>query len=171
MVRKCNDFIEYACGRPFPGVEVKLVSHNGDTVPPYIRGDLCIRSAGMFKCYYNDDESTKAALSDDGWYKSGDVGYMIDKGIIYAEGRLTRSILVAFPFRRLSWRCSYTTMKASKLPCWYQYLMIHSVTQSAYALFQNQAVHKRKWSASVFGKRFCGGSSPVCSFTKVFCEI
>ena len=92
MVRTCDDFTEYACGRPFPGVEVKVVSDNGDTVPPYIRGELCIRSEGMFKRYYNDDESTKAALSDDGWYKSGDVGYMTDKGIIYVEGRTSDTI-------------------------------------------------------------------------------
>ena len=87
MVKKSEDFIEYACGRPFPGVEVKVIGDDGNVVPPYTRGEIYIRSEGMFKCYYNDEESSKAVLSEDGWYKSGDVGYMTDDGIFYVEGR------------------------------------------------------------------------------------
>ena len=92
MVKRSEDFIEYACGRPLPAVEVKVISKDGDIVPPYTRGELCIRSEGMFKCYYNDEESTKIVLSEDGWYRSGDVGYMTDNGIFYVEGRISDTI-------------------------------------------------------------------------------
>ena len=87
LVKKREDFVEYACGMPFPGVEVKVVEADGKVVPPYTRGELYIRSEGMFQCYYNDKEGSKAVLSENGWYQSGDIGYMADDGIVYVEGR------------------------------------------------------------------------------------
>ena len=93
IVTNGDDFVEYACGRPLPGVELKVVNNNSEIVPPFIRGEICIRSEGMFKCYYNDEVSTRAAMSEDGWYKSGDAGYMTDGGIIYVEGRTSDTIV------------------------------------------------------------------------------
>ena len=86
-MKKREDFVEYACGRPFPGVEVKVIGTDGKIVPPYTRGEIHIRSEAMFQCYYNDNEGSKAVLTDNGWYQSGDIGYITDDGIVYVEGR------------------------------------------------------------------------------------
>ena len=92
-ISRSQDFTEYACGVPFPGVEVKIVGDDSKLVAPYIRGEIYIRSDGMFKCYYNDEEKTKAVLAEDGWYKTDDLGFMTEHGIFYVEGRKSDMII------------------------------------------------------------------------------
>ena len=93
LVSKTEDFIEFACGVPSAGVEIKIVGDDGTIVPPYTRGEIYVRSEGTFKGYFNDDEKTRAVLTEEGWYKTDDLGYMTEKGIFYVEGRKSDMIL------------------------------------------------------------------------------
>ena len=93
QVNRSKDFTEYACGVPFPGVEVKIIGDDGDIVSPYTRGEIYIRSGGMFKGYFNDPEKTNAAMLKDGWYKTDDLGFLTDEGLLYVEGRKSDMIL------------------------------------------------------------------------------
>ena len=43
------------------------------TDKPYARGELLVRSTTQFREYYKDEEETKRALTDDGWFKTGDI--------------------------------------------------------------------------------------------------
>ena len=93
QVSRSEDFTEYTCGVPFPGVEVKIIGDDGDIVSPYARGEIYIRSDGMFQGYFNDPEKTNAVLLKDGWYKTDDLGFLTDEGLLYVEGRKSDMII------------------------------------------------------------------------------
>ena len=73
-------------GRPLPGIEVRVTSPSGDAVPAGERGELAIRCPGMFHGYLGRPELTAARLRD-GWFQTGDVGYLDDQGRIHLCGR------------------------------------------------------------------------------------
>ncbi len=63
-------------GTPAPGVEVQIRPD----------GELWIRSRAVFAGYYGDDEKTRSALDEDGWFHTGDAGYADEDGhIIYLD--------------------------------------------------------------------------------------
>jgi len=57
-------------GRPCPGIDVKI----GD------RGEVMVRSAGVFKGYFKNDEATSEVIDPDGWFHTGDAGFMDPRG-------------------------------------------------------------------------------------------
>jgi long-chain acyl-CoA synthetase len=56
-------------------------------------GEIQFRGPPLFKGYWNNPEATAAALTDDGWYKSGDLGALDEKGRLHLHGR-KRDIIV-----------------------------------------------------------------------------
>ena len=64
------------------GVDVKLVDWGeyrlSDT--PYPRGEICVKSPCMTSGYLNRPDLTKTAFDDDGYYRTGDIGELVDKG-------------------------------------------------------------------------------------------
>ncbi len=64
-------------GKPLPGTEIHLADD----------GEILIRGPHVFKGYYRDPEATEAALSEDGWLRSGDLGAVTDDGFIRITGR------------------------------------------------------------------------------------
>ena len=93
LVDKSEDFIEHSCGKPVPGNELKIVDDNGEIVPVYTRGELYVRTKGMFFGYYNDQEKTRRVVTEDGWYKTDDVAFMTEDGMFYLEGRKSDMII------------------------------------------------------------------------------
>ena len=57
-------------GRPCPGIEVKI----GE------RGEVLVKSAGIFKGYFKNDEATREMLDPDGWFRTGDAGFVDPRG-------------------------------------------------------------------------------------------
>jgi long-chain acyl-CoA synthetase len=57
-------------GRPMPGVTLRIADH----------GEVQIRSPGLLKEYYRRPDATAAALTDDGWFLTGDAGFVDDRG-------------------------------------------------------------------------------------------
>lgn len=87
-------FKEYYCGKMIPGVqtEMKIVDEAGKTVPVGCRGEVLLRGSSLFKGYFNDADRTSAVFTDDGWYKTDDIGMMTaDKGL-YVYGRKSNII-------------------------------------------------------------------------------
>ena len=64
-------------GRPLPGVEVKISEE----------GEILVRGKSVMPGYYNRATETKAAFTDDGWFRTGDVGYIKD-GELYITERI-----------------------------------------------------------------------------------
>ena len=52
------------------------------TDKPYPRGEIQVRSAGVFKGYYKDEEKTREAVDPEGWLATGDIGFMDHRGCL-----------------------------------------------------------------------------------------
>ncbi len=59
----------------------------------YEEGEIQVKGSNVMLGYYNNDEANAGAFTEDGWYRTGDVGYMDEDGYIYITGRL-KSVIV-----------------------------------------------------------------------------
>ena len=56
-------------------------------------GEIQFRGPTLFKGYWNNPEATAAAFTEDGWYRTGDLGQLDDRGRLHLHGR-TKDIIV-----------------------------------------------------------------------------
>ena len=70
-----------------PNFEVKVVDPNGRILPVCTAGEILIRGPAIFQEYLEDSQTTSSSKSRTGWWSSGDVGVMDDKGRIKIYGR------------------------------------------------------------------------------------
>jgi long-chain acyl-CoA synthetase len=83
-------------GRPLPGVEIKLIDEDGDEVEDEgDPGEIVVRGPNVFSGYWNRPEESKAAFTEDGWFRSGDVGVFDDDGDLYIVDRKKDMVLVS----------------------------------------------------------------------------
>ena len=82
-------------GRPAPGVEVRLVDERGADVERGDPGEVWVRGPNVFRGYWNDPEATAAALTPDGWLRTGDVALEDDDGYLYLVDRIKDLIIVS----------------------------------------------------------------------------
>jgi long-chain acyl-CoA synthetase len=81
-------------GLPLPGIELRLVGEDGNEVEVGDPGEVWVRGPNVFSGYYHDDEATAAALTPDGWLRTGDVGTQDDEGYLYLVDRKRDLIIV-----------------------------------------------------------------------------
>ncbi|MFL5335794.1 MAG: malonate--CoA ligase [Geminicoccaceae bacterium] len=83
-----GDRIPGSVGKPLPGVELRITDpETGAVLPPGAIGMIEIRGPNVFKGYWRMPEKTKAEFRDDGFFISGDLGYIDDRGYVYISGR------------------------------------------------------------------------------------
>jgi len=80
-------------GRLLAGTTVRIVDDAGNDLPERRVGEIAIRSGSLFSGYMKDPESTAKALRD-GWYLSGDLGFVAD-GHLFITGRKKDLIIIA----------------------------------------------------------------------------
>jgi 4-coumarate--CoA ligase len=73
-------------------MSAKIVSPDGKEVPTGQTGELLLKGPNIFKGYLNNPESTANAFNEEGYFKSGDVGYVDDKGNFYITDRIKELI-------------------------------------------------------------------------------
>jgi long-chain acyl-CoA synthetase len=83
-------------GRPFPGIELRLVGHDGTKVLPGEVGELHVRSPGVMRGYYRAPELTAAAIDANGWFNTGDLA-RLDGEKLYVVGR-TKELIIRSGF-------------------------------------------------------------------------
>jgi len=82
-----------SCGNPYPWVDVRIVDGNGEDVPTGTVGELWTRSRQIMLGYWNKPDATTATVTPDGWLKTGDAGYVDDKGYIFLFDRVKDMIV------------------------------------------------------------------------------
>ncbi|MDO4544935.1 MAG: AMP-binding protein [Bacillota bacterium] len=75
-------------GVPFPGFEMKAIDVNEEGV-----GELCLRGDNVMMGYYQMPEETKQVIDEEGWFHTGDLGYIDYKGYAYITGRKKNVII------------------------------------------------------------------------------
>ncbi len=76
-------------GKPIPGAEVKIVKDQND---PY--GEVCVRGHNVMKGYLNKPEETAKAIDKNGWFHTGDIGYIDPDKHLFIVDRLKDMINV-----------------------------------------------------------------------------
>ena len=70
-------------GRLVKGCKVRIVD-----------GEIQVQSPSVMKGYYKDEERTKEAITEDGWLRTGDLGYVDEEGFLYLTGRKKNLIIL-----------------------------------------------------------------------------
>ena len=83
------DFKNQAAGLPLPGCDVKILNPDEDGI-----GEFIAKGDNVFLGYYKDPEATKLALDDDGYYHTGDLGYIDKDGFCIITGR-KKNVIIA----------------------------------------------------------------------------
>jgi long-chain acyl-CoA synthetase len=81
-----------SCGRPAPGIEVRVADASGAEVAVGETGELVARGANVMHCYWNNSKETAQAFRD-GWFRTGDVGRQDADGFFYILDRLKDMIV------------------------------------------------------------------------------
>ena len=81
-------------GLPMPPMEIRIVDPATETdLPPGEHGEVLVRNRGREREYYKDPEATERTWSDEGWLRTGDVGFLDDDGYLYLSGRMKEVII------------------------------------------------------------------------------
>ncbi|MCU6435576.1 long-chain fatty acid--CoA ligase [Undibacterium sp. Jales W-56] len=84
-----------SCGLPTPGIRFKFASV--DDARKYVafgeRGEICVAGANIMKGYWNKPEANAESFTADGFFRTGDVGYMDAEGFVYIVDRTKDMIL------------------------------------------------------------------------------
>ncbi len=74
-------------GFPLPGVGVRVKGDGGDDLPAGEIGGIEVKGPSIFKGYWQMPEKTKEEFTSDGWFKTGDVGKIDERGYVVIVGR------------------------------------------------------------------------------------
>jgi len=77
-----KQFDDASAGVPLPRLDVKIVDMDSDGI-----GEIIVKGPSVMKGYYKDEEANQEAFTEDGYFKTGDYGYMGNKKFIYITGR------------------------------------------------------------------------------------
>ena len=83
-------YVMKECGEPVPeGIELRIDSPD----PRHVAGEVIVRGHVVFSGYYKNPEATRAVLSEDGWFRTGDLGTIDELGRVFLVGRSKSMIL------------------------------------------------------------------------------
>ena len=77
-----------SAGKPVPGAEVRIVDPGRKPLPQGKTGEIAVRSTQMMAGYYRDAGRTAAVLDAEGWFYTGDAGFIDEDRRLRLTGRL-----------------------------------------------------------------------------------
>ncbi|HNR28090.1 MAG TPA: AMP-binding protein [Bacteroidales bacterium] len=95
---ECGPIVSYApwnerplfsCGRAAPRMSIRIDSEDPETVP----GEIQLKGDNVMVGYYKNPEATEQVFTEDGWFRTGDMGTMDKDGYLYIKGRSKTIIL------------------------------------------------------------------------------
>ena len=92
--RNGNEDRMVSAGRLVPNAEVRVVDPDKlEDVPTGEQGELWFRTKQLMKGYHNKPDATAEAITEDGWFRTGDIGRVDEDGYIFVEDRLKDMII------------------------------------------------------------------------------
>ena len=82
-------FAKGSCGRAALHQEVRIVSPDPENVP----GEILTKGPNVLLGYYKNEDATRAAIDEDGWFHTGDLGTMDAEGNVFIKGRSKNMLL------------------------------------------------------------------------------
>ena len=79
----------YSCGKAAPNMEIRIASKDPVNVP----GEIQIKGANVFLGYYKNEDATAEVFTEDGWFRTGDMGVLDEDGCLFIKGRTKCMIL------------------------------------------------------------------------------
>ena len=75
------------------GCKVKIIDKEGQELPLGQEGEIMVKGENVMKGYYKNPEATAEAITPDGWFHSGDLGYLDKDGFVFITGRIKELII------------------------------------------------------------------------------
>ncbi|RIV75489.1 FadD3 family acyl-CoA ligase [Pelagerythrobacter aerophilus] len=79
--------IAESCGRPLPGLELRIADEEGNPVAQGDAGEVQVRGYGVMLGYLDDPQATAEAIDPDGWLSTGDIGWLGPEGYLRITDR------------------------------------------------------------------------------------
>ena len=79
----------FSCGKAAPNMQVRIASAD----PAEIPGEIQVKGSNVFLGYYKNEEATAEVLTEDGWFRTGDMGILDEDGSLFIKGRTKCMIL------------------------------------------------------------------------------
>lgn len=93
--RSVNCDVFGTLGPPVPGTELRIVDDSGEEVTAGQVGEIQVRGEQVFPGYYKNDEENEKAFTEDGFFKTGDLGKLTLTGELVITGRSKEIIVLA----------------------------------------------------------------------------
>ena len=86
----------YSVGKPIPNTLIKIKDLNtNEELPLYTKGVVWVKGPQIMKGYYKNAEATKQVLTNDGWFNTGDIGWMNERNDLVLTGRQKEIIVLS----------------------------------------------------------------------------
>lgn len=89
-VNRMGHHVDGSVGQMLPDMELRIDEPDSNGI-----GEIVVRGANIMKGYYNDIQSTKQVLDPDGWFHTGDLGYLNKDNFLFITGRKKSLIILA----------------------------------------------------------------------------
>jgi len=94
-INPTNEEFNGSIGLPIPSSEIAIRDDQGQDVPLGQTGEICVRGPHVMRGYWNRPDETAKVMLPGGWLRTGDVGYMNERGYVYLQDRKKDLILVS----------------------------------------------------------------------------